>query len=92
LLRTEVRRSTIVLEETEAKAQAKSNYWMAHADREALAAMMGLAALDAVGGTAAALQGVAYFGITPIPSAPQSSTASDPCPAPRGSCSCSPSA
>ena len=39
---------------------------MAHADREALAAMMGQAALDAAGGTAAALQGVAYFGITPI--------------------------
>jgi pyrimidine oxygenase len=39
---------------------------MAHADREALAAMMGQAALDAAGGTAAALQAVAYFGITPI--------------------------
>ncbi len=57
---------TLVLEETEAKAQAKSNHWLAHADREALAAMMGQAALDATGGTAAALQGVAYFGITPI--------------------------
>jgi pyrimidine oxygenase len=39
---------------------------MAHAGREALAAMMGQAALDAAGGTAAALQAVAYFGITPI--------------------------
>src|SRR6266702_4239945 len=57
---------TLVLEETEAAAQAKSDHWMAHADREALAAMLGQAALDAAGGTAAALQGVAYFGITPI--------------------------
>ena len=57
---------TLVLEETEAAAQAKSDHWMAHADREALAAMMGQAALDAAGGTAAALQAVAYFGITPI--------------------------
>jgi pyrimidine oxygenase len=57
---------TLVLEETEAAAQAKSDYWMAHADREALAAMMGQAALDAAGGLASALQGVAYFGITPI--------------------------
>jgi pyrimidine oxygenase len=58
--------SPLVLEETEAAAQAKSDHWMAHADREALAAMMGQAALDAAGGLAAALQGVAYFGITPI--------------------------
>ena len=57
---------TLVLAETEAEAQAKSDYWMAHADREALAAMMGQAALDAAGGTAAALQAVAYFGITLI--------------------------
>src|SRR5919108_1905009 len=57
---------TLVLGETEAEAQAKSDHWMAHADREALAAMMGQAALDAAGGTAAALQAVAYFGITPI--------------------------
>jgi pyrimidine oxygenase len=57
---------TLVLEETEAAAQAKSDHWMAHAGREALAAMMGQAALDAAGGTAAALQAVAYFGITPI--------------------------
>jgi pyrimidine oxygenase len=57
---------TLVLGETEAAAQAKSDHWMAHADREALATMMGQAALDAAGGTAAALQGVAYFGITPI--------------------------
>jgi pyrimidine oxygenase len=57
---------TLVLAETEAAAQAKSDHWMAHADREALAAMMGQTALDASGGTAAALQAVAYFGITPI--------------------------
>jgi pyrimidine oxygenase len=57
---------TLVLAETESAAQAKSDHWMAHADREALAAMMGQAALDASGGTAAALQAVAYFGITPI--------------------------
>jgi pyrimidine oxygenase len=57
---------TLVLAETETAAQAKSDHWMAHADREALAAMMGQAALDASGGTAAALQAVAYFGITPI--------------------------
>ena len=42
--------NTLVLEETEAAAQAKSDHWMAHADREALAAMMGQAALDAAGG------------------------------------------
>jgi pyrimidine oxygenase len=57
---------TLVLGETEAEARAKSDYWVAHADREALATMMGQAALDALGGTAAALQGVAYIGITPI--------------------------
>lgn len=57
---------TLVLGETEAEAQVKSDHWMAHADREALATMMGQAALDAVGGTAAALQGIAYIGITPI--------------------------
>jgi pyrimidine oxygenase len=57
---------TLVLGETAAEAQKKSDYWMAHADREALAAMMGQAALDATGGTAAALQGIAYIGITPI--------------------------
>ena len=57
---------TLVLAETEVEAQAKSDHWMTHADREALAAMMGQAALDAAGGTAAALQGVAYFEITPI--------------------------
>ena len=57
---------TLVLEETEAERRAKSDHWMAHADREALATMMGQAALDAAGGTAAALQGVAYIGITPI--------------------------
>ena len=56
----------LVLAETEAAAQAKSDDWMAHADREALAAMLGQAALDAAGGTAAALQGDAYFGVTPI--------------------------
>jgi pyrimidine oxygenase len=39
---------------------------MAHADRKALAAMMGQASLDAAGGMAEALQAVAYFGITPI--------------------------
>jgi pyrimidine oxygenase len=57
---------TLVLGETEAEARAKLDYWVAHADREALATMMGQAALDAVGGTAAALQGMAYIGITPI--------------------------
>jgi pyrimidine oxygenase len=57
---------TLVLGETEGEAKAKSEYWMAHADRQALAAMMGQAALDATGGTAAALQDVAYIGITPI--------------------------
>jgi pyrimidine oxygenase len=57
---------TLVLAETETEARAKSDYWMAHADREALATMMGQAALDAAGGTAAALQAVAYIGITPI--------------------------
>jgi pyrimidine oxygenase len=57
---------TLVLAETEAAAHAKSDHWMAHADREALATMMGQAALDAAGGTAAALEAVAYFGITPI--------------------------
>jgi pyrimidine oxygenase len=57
---------TLVLAETAAAAQAKSDHWMVHADREALATMMGQAALDAAGGTAAALQAVAYFGITPI--------------------------
>ena len=57
---------TLVLAETAAAAQAKSDHWMAHADCEALATMMGQAALDAAGGTAAALQAVAYFGITPI--------------------------
>jgi pyrimidine oxygenase len=57
---------TLVLAETEAEAQAKSDRWMACADREALAAMMGQAGLDVAGGTAAALQAVAYFGITPI--------------------------
>jgi pyrimidine oxygenase len=31
---------TLVLAETEAAAQAKSDYWMAHADREALATML----------------------------------------------------
>jgi pyrimidine oxygenase len=57
---------TLVLAETETEARAKSDYWMAHADREALATMMGQAALDAAGGTAAALQAVAYIGVTPI--------------------------
>jgi pyrimidine oxygenase len=57
---------TLVLGETEAEARAKSDFWMAHADREALATMTGQAALDALGGTATALQGVAYIGITPI--------------------------
>ena len=54
-----------VLGETEAEARAKLDYWVAHADRDALATMMGQAVLDAVGGTAAALQGMAYIGITP---------------------------
>src|SRR5215468_6116770 len=45
---------TLVLEETEAAAQAKSDYWMAHADREALAEMLGQAALNAAGGLSSA--------------------------------------
>jgi pyrimidine oxygenase len=57
---------TLVPGETEAEARAKSDSWTAHADREALATMMGQAALDAAGGTAALLQGIAYIGITPI--------------------------
>ena len=57
---------TLVPGETEEEARAKSDHWTAHPDREALATMMGQAALDAAGGTAAALQGVAYIGITPI--------------------------
>jgi pyrimidine oxygenase len=57
---------TLVLGETEAQARAKSDHWMAHADREALATMMGQAALDAAGGTASLLQSIAYIGITPI--------------------------
>ena len=57
---------TLVLEETEAEARAKSDYWSEHADREALATMMGQAALDAAGGTAALLQDIAYIGITRI--------------------------
>ena len=32
---------TLVLEETEAEARAKSDHWIEHADREALATMMG---------------------------------------------------
>jgi pyrimidine oxygenase len=57
---------TLVPGETEEAARAKSDHWIAHADREALATMIGQAALDAAGGTAAVLQGVAYIGITPI--------------------------
>jgi pyrimidine oxygenase len=57
---------TLVLEETEAAAQAKSDYWMAHADREALAEMLGQAALNGAGGAPAAIQAVAYNAITPI--------------------------
>jgi len=40
--------------------------WMAHADRETLAAMMGRATLDGAGGAPAAIQAVAYNAITPI--------------------------
>jgi pyrimidine oxygenase len=57
---------TLVPAETEAEARAKSDYWSAHADRVALVEMMGQAALDAAGGTASALQGISYIGITPI--------------------------
>ena len=57
---------TLVIEETEAEARAKADHWTEHADREALATMMGQAALDAAGGTAAVLQGIAYIGITRI--------------------------
>ena len=56
---------TLVLAETEAEARAKSDYWVEHADREALATMMGQAALDTAGGRRA-LQAVAYIGITPL--------------------------
>jgi pyrimidine oxygenase len=57
---------TLVLAETEAAARTKSDHWVEHADREALATMMGQAALDATGGTASLLQDIAYIGITPI--------------------------
>jgi len=57
---------TLVPAATEAEARAKSDYWSEHADRVALVEMLGQAALDAAGGTAAALQGIAYIGITPI--------------------------
>jgi pyrimidine oxygenase len=57
---------TLVLGATEAAARAKSDHWIEYADREALATMMGQAALDAAGGTAAVLQGIAYIGITRI--------------------------
>jgi pyrimidine oxygenase len=57
---------TLVPAETEAEARAKSDYWSEHADRVALVEMMGQAALDAAGGTASALQSIAYIGITPI--------------------------
>jgi pyrimidine oxygenase len=57
---------TLVLAETEAAAQAKSDYWVAHADREALATMLGQAALNGTGGAPAAIQAVAYNAITPI--------------------------
>jgi pyrimidine oxygenase len=57
---------TLVSAETEAEARAKSAYWSEHADRVALVEMMGQAALDAAGGTASVLQGIAYIGITPI--------------------------
>jgi len=87
---------TLVLAETEAAAQAKSDYWMMHTDREALATMMGQAALDAAGGTAAALQAVAYIGITPIiTSYAQCATILDDIgavPGTKGSCSSSQSA
>lgn len=54
---------TLVLEETEAEARAKSDRWVKHADREAIAAMRGQAALDAAGGTAAMIGNIAYTGI-----------------------------
>jgi pyrimidine oxygenase len=57
---------TLIPGETEAEARAKSDHWTAHADLEALATMMGQAALDVAGGTSALLQGIAYIGITPI--------------------------
>jgi hypothetical protein len=44
----------LVLREIEAETRA---------DRQALATMIGQVALDTVGGTAAALQGVAYEGV-----------------------------
>ena len=57
---------TLVPAATEAEARAKSDHWSEHADRVALVEMMGQAALDAAGGTASALQDIAYIGITPI--------------------------
>jgi pyrimidine oxygenase len=57
---------TLVLGETETEARTKSDHWVKHADRAALATMMGQAALDAAGGTASLLQDIAYIGITPI--------------------------
>ena len=57
---------TVVPGKTEAEAQAKARHWMEHADGEALATMMGQAALDAAGGTSSLLQSMAFIGITPI--------------------------
>jgi pyrimidine oxygenase len=57
---------TLVLEETEAEARAKSDRWVKHADREAIAAMRGQAALDAAGGTAAMIGNIAYTGMRRI--------------------------
>ena len=88
---------TLVLGETEAEARAKSDHWMAHADREALATMMGQAALDAAGGTASLRSRASPISAlrrssARTPSAPRRSTASARCPGPRGSCSSSRSA
>jgi len=51
---------TLVPAETDAEARAKSDHWSEHADRVALVEMIGQAALDAAGGTASALQSIAY--------------------------------
>ena len=57
---------TLVPAETRGQGAGQADYRSEHADRVALVEMMGQAALDAAGGTASALQGIAYIGITPI--------------------------
>jgi pyrimidine oxygenase len=57
---------TLIPGATEAESKAKAKHWAEHADREALATMMGQVALDTPGGAASVLQAMAYMGITPI--------------------------